>query len=60
MDRFKMFQDELENQIQKLKVVQDYLDRVSFEYSPKFKALLDSKAISVEYLDPYNQATFET
>ncbi|TNV87499.1 hypothetical protein FGO68_gene6494 [Halteria grandinella] len=60
MDRFRMFQDELENQIQKLKIVQDYLDRVNFEYSPKFKALLDSKAINVEYLDPYNQGTFET
>lgn len=60
MNRFKMFQDELEAQIQKLKSVQDYLDRVSFEYSPRFKSLLDSKAISVEYLDPYNQAQFET
>lgn len=60
MDRFRMFQDELENQIQKLKVVQDYLDRVTFEYSSDFKSLLDSKSINVEYLDPYNVPSFET
>ena len=60
MDRFGMFQTELENQILKLKDVQDYLDRVDFEYSADFKDLLNQKIVNVEYLDPFNQPNFET
>lgn len=59
-DRFGMFQVELENQINKLKGVQDYLDRVDFEYSPDFQSFLDLKNVNVEYLDPYNKAIFES
>lgn len=55
-DRFTMYMRELELQVTKLKEVQDFLDRVDFEYSESFKKRLDSKIIPLMYLDVSNQA----
>lgn len=54
-----MFKTELEKQIQNLKDVQDFLDKVQFEYSDEFKQLIDSKIVQVQYLNENNQEYIE-
>ena len=54
-----MYMKELEIQVEKLKEVQDFIDRVDFEYSDGFKEQLDSKIIPLEYLDVKNQPIFQ-
>ena len=53
-----MYMKEMELQIVKLKEVQDFIDRVDFEYSDGFREQLDSKIIPLEYLDVKNQPIF--
>lgn len=57
-DRFSLFMKELELQVMRLKDVQDFMDRVDFEYSDGFRKQLDSKIIPLEYLDVKNEPIF--
>ena len=55
LSRFDAYKKELEVQTNNLKEVQDFLDKVNFDYSNKFRQLVNAKVVEVQFLDVLNQ-----